>query len=70
MTIEELRAERERILKALSQPQEIHHGDRGLTNRSIKDHLLALERIDAEIDVVSGTPSNSAIGRFVAGDGL
>ncbi len=55
MTLEELQAQRDAILKQMSQPREMHAGDKGLTNRDLKDLEAALARVDAEIAVTKGS---------------
>lgn len=55
MTIEELQAQRDQILKQMADPQDVRAGSAGVTNRSQDDLRKALAVIDAEIKRAGGS---------------
>ena len=55
MTLAELQAEREKILKAMGQPAELTKGDKGIRFRTPEEYRTALASIDAEIAKLQGT---------------
>ncbi len=49
MTLEELEAQREALLAALSAPDSVTFGDRSMRHRSPEQIRTALQQVDAEI---------------------
>lgn len=56
MTLEQLQAEREKLVTALSQPEQIQHGDRAMRNRRPEEIRAAIAQIDAEIAARQASP--------------
>jgi 5-enolpyruvylshikimate-3-phosphate synthase len=67
-TLEQLQAERQKIIAEMSRPQEQQFGDRRLTRRPIGDLESALRRIDAEIAGLQ--PAKSSIFTINSSRGL
>jgi hypothetical protein len=60
MTLQELEAQREALLAALSAPDSVSFGDRSLRHRSPEQIRAALQQLDAEIAKVKAAESTAA----------
>ena len=61
MTLIELQAERETILKAMSQPAEVNKGDKRVRFRTPEEYRTALASIDAEIAKLEGAAGRTFV---------
>jgi hypothetical protein len=61
VTLEELQAQREKLLAALSQPEQVQFADRSLRNRRPEDIRAAIAQIDAEIAQLTATPRRQVL---------
>jgi 5-enolpyruvylshikimate-3-phosphate synthase len=74
MTLQELEAQREALLAALSAPDSVTFGDRSMRHRSPEQIRTALQQLDAEITKVkaaeSATATRSRVIRTYTGKGF
>jgi 5-enolpyruvylshikimate-3-phosphate synthase len=60
MTLQELEAQREALLAALSAPDSVTFGDRSMRQRSPEQIRTALQQLDAEIAKAKATADTTA----------
>jgi hypothetical protein len=60
MTLQELEAQREALLAALSAPDSVSFGDRSMRHRSPEQIRTALQQVDAEIAKVKAADSETS----------
>jgi 5-enolpyruvylshikimate-3-phosphate synthase len=60
MTLQELEAQREALLAALSAPDSVTFGDRSMRHRSPEQIRTALQQLDAEIAKAKATADTTA----------
>lgn len=60
MTLQELEAQREALLAALSAPDSVSFGDRSMRHRSPEQIRTALQQVDAEIAKAKAAESATA----------
>ena len=60
MTLEEKRAERDKLLKALAQPESLQSGSKAIRQRGVQEILSAIAKYDAEIAAEEGTSTQRA----------
>ena len=60
MTLQELEAQREALLAALSAPDSVSFGDRSMRHRSPEQIRTALQQVDAEIAKAKAAENSAA----------